>query len=229
MKNERKRSVLVSALIIAASFCLCVLISTLIKTRGFLLGMTVLAVGSIFAFVYSSETALKSSRRAVLCAIMTALCVVGRFIPVFKPVAALTVLAGIYLGAESGFLVGALSALLSNVFFGHGPWTPYQMLGWGLIGFAAGLLSGPLRRSAKGRRVIICAFGAVSAVLYSLLMDVFSTLWYEETFSLAIYLATAFSALPHTLIYIFSNVVFILLLSPSFSRKLERVEKKYGI
>lgn len=229
MKTEKRRSVLVSALIIAVSFLLCVLLSALFPGRGFLLGMTVLALGSVFAFVYSSESSLKSSRRAVLCAIMTALCVVGRFIPVFKPVAALAVLSGVYLGAESGFLVGAISALVSNVFFGHGPWTPYQMLGWGLIGFVSGLMRVALRRSTKGSRMLLCVFGALSAVFYSLLMDVFSVLWYEADFSLSLYLATAISALPHTAIYTVSNVAFLLLLSRPFARKLERVEKKYGL
>ena len=229
MKSEKRHSLFVSTVILAVSFLLCVLVSVLFKKRGFLLGMTVMALGSVFAFVYSSETALKSSRRAVLCSIMTALCVVGRFIPVFKPVAALAVLSGVYLGAESGFLVGALSALLSNVFFGHGPWTPYQMLGWGLIGFASGLFWRTLRRSVNGRRVVICAFGALCAVFYSFLMDVFSVLWYETSFSLSLYLATVLSAIPHTLIYVASNVAFLYLLSPPFARKLERVERKYGL
>ena len=63
-----------------------------------------------------------TSRRMVLVAIMTALSIAGRFIPMFKPVTAISIITGAYLGGGSGFLVGALSALLSNFYFGQGPW-----------------------------------------------------------------------------------------------------------
>ena len=78
---------------------------------------------------------------------MVALSVTGRFIPFFKPVTALTVLTAVYLGGEAGFLCGALSAVISNFWFGQGPWTPFQMLAWGMIGLFAGLLASPLKRS----------------------------------------------------------------------------------
>ena len=74
----------------------------------------------------------------VIAAVITALCVVGRFIPFFKPIAALTIIAAVYLGGETGFMVGAMAALMSNFYFGQGPWTPFQMLAWGMIGLIAG-------------------------------------------------------------------------------------------
>ena len=75
---------------------------------------------------------------------MSAISIAGRSLfiitPGFKPVAAITAITGFSLGAEAGFLTGAISALVSNMFFGQGPWTPFQMFMWGIIGFIAGLL-----------------------------------------------------------------------------------------
>jgi hypothetical protein len=84
------------------------------------------------------------AREIVTLAVMCALCVAGRaaffMLPSFKPVAAIVIIAGVALGAESGFLVGALAAFVSNFVFGQGPWTPFQMFGFGLVGLFAGLL-----------------------------------------------------------------------------------------
>ena len=70
-------------------------------------------------------------------------------LPQFKPVLALTIISGVALGGETGFLVGAMTMLASNVLFSQGPWTPFQMFAMGIIGFLAGVLfrRGWLRRS----------------------------------------------------------------------------------
>ena len=85
-------------------------------------------------------------RRASSCslAVLSALCVAGRAafsaLPQFKPVLALVIVSGVALGGEAGFLTGALAMLLSNVMYGQGPWTPWQMFAMGLCGFLAGVL-----------------------------------------------------------------------------------------
>ena len=72
---------------------------------------------TIILFIASFEKKEIGTRRMVIVSVMIALSVVGRFIPFFKPVTALTVITAIYLGGESGFMVGAFSALLSNFYF----------------------------------------------------------------------------------------------------------------
>ena len=116
------------------------------------------ALLSVFLFIAGIEKKIVGSRRMVIVAIMTALSVAGRFIPFFKPVTAITVIAAIYLGGEAGFAVGAFSALLSNFYFGQGPWTAFQMLGWGLIGLLAGILARPLKKS----RIALVIYGLLS-------------------------------------------------------------------
>ena len=84
------------------------------------------------------------SKEIMMISIMTALSVCGRivfgFIPFFKPVTAITIISGMYLGYSAGFVTGSFSALISNIYFGHGPWTIFQMLSWGLIGCLAGVM-----------------------------------------------------------------------------------------
>ena len=141
------------------------------------------------------------------------------------PVTAIVVIAGIYLGAESGFLCGALSAVLSNIIFGQGPWTPFQMFSWGLIGFLAAITSPLLKKS----KLALAIYGVFSGILFSLLMDGFSALWAEGTFSLSRYGAFIVAALPVTAVYAVSNVIFLLALSALMGEKLERITRKYGI
>ncbi len=186
------------------------------------------AVLSCVPFFIAFEKKSGTGRMLIL-AVMVALSVLGRFafsaLPHFKPVTAIVVIAGIYLGAESGFLCGALSAVLSNIIFGQGPWTPFQMFSWGLIGFLAAVTSPLLKKS----KLALAIYGVFSGILFSLLMDGFSALWAEGKFSLSRYGAFIVAALPVTAIYAVSNVIFLLALSVSMGEKLERITKKYGI
>ena len=81
----------------------------------------------------------------IVVAVMVALAVLSRilfaFTPGFKPTIAIIIIAGAALGKETGFLTGSLTALISNMFFGQGPWSVYQILLWGLIGYIAGALN----------------------------------------------------------------------------------------
>lgn len=113
-------------------------------------------------------------RELVLIAVLCALGVAGRaaffMLPQFKPVMALTIISGVALGGETGFLVGAVTMLVSNILFSQGAWTPFQMFCMGIIGFLAGVLfrKGLLRRS----RGALCTFGALCAlIIYGGLMN----------------------------------------------------------
>ena len=161
----------------------------------------------------------------VIVAVMIALSVVGRMFPIIKPVTAFAVISGMFLGSEAGFLVGSFSALISNFYFGQGPWTPFQMLAWGLIGFFAGVLASPLKRS----RLFLYFYGILAAVAFSLLMDVWSAVWLAGEFVPSLYFAKLLTSLPHTALYAASNVIFLILFAKPFSEKLGRIKIKYGI
>lgn len=170
-----------------------------------------------------------TSTEITILAVLIAVSVIGRFVfawlPAFKPITALTVIVGMYLGKEAGFVVGSLSAVVSNFYFGQGPWTPFQMFVWGVIGFFAGLVSKPLRKS----RILICIYGLIAGVIYSLCMDVWTTIWADGTLNLTRYLASVAVSVPSMIIYSASNVVFLFLLNKPFGDKLSRIKKKFGL
>ncbi len=184
-----------------------------------------IAVPACFLFLTGFEQRRSGSRRAVITAVMTAMCVVGRFIPIFKPMSALIVIAAMYLGAEAGFTVGALCAFVSDFYFGQGPWTPFQMLGFGLVGLFAGYLAPLLKKS----RTALFVYGAAAGVFYSFVMDIWTVLWYNGSFELSLYLAALVTAIPHTAVYTVSNVAFLALAARPFGRRLERISVKYGL
>ncbi len=197
--------------------------------RMYAWGILAMVLLSQLLFFAGFEQRTVGSRRLVITAVMTALSVLGRFVfallPGFKPITAIVVITAIWIGGETGFLVGALSALISNLFASQGPWTPFQMFAWGMIGLVAGYFSGPLRRS----RVLLAFYGVIAGVVYSLFMDIWTVLWYNDGLNWSLYGAAVVTALPYTLSYAVSNVVFLLLLGRPFGEKLERVRIRYGV
>ena len=193
--------------------------------QGYALLSLIVALLSLVLFICGSESKSTGTRRLVIVSIMVALSAVGRLIPVFKPVTFIVVITGVTLGPQAGFLTGAFSAVISNITFGQGPWTPFQMFAWGMIGFVAGLLSKPLTKS----RISLIVYLVISGVLYSLIMDVWTVLWYEQGFVAELYKAAVISAIPVTAVYSVSNVIFALLLAKPMCDKLNRVKIKYGV
>ncbi len=202
-----------------------VTVSSLFWSDNYMMISLLTAILSLFYFFSGIEKKKFTTRRLVITAVITALSAAGRFIPIFKPVTAFAIIAGAALGGEVGFTVGALSALISNIWFGQGPWTPFQMLAWGLIGYVAALLS----RSLFRHRAWLYAYGAVAGVVFSMIMDVWSTLWYSGGFNLSLYLASVVTSLPHMTLYAVSNVVFLGVMFQPFCQKLDRIKIKYGI
>lgn len=196
--------------------------------KHYALASLLVTLMALVVFSCGFERRKTGTRRLILVAVMTALSVTGRFIfgaiPGFKPITAVVVITAVYLGGEAGFLTGALSAIISNFYFGQGPWTPFQMLSWGLLGLFAGLLNRPLRRS----RILLSIYGIFAGAVYSMVMDVWTVLWYNGGFNSSLYTAALVTALPHTLSYAISNVIFLNLLARPFGEKLDRIKIKYG-
>ena len=180
-------------------------------------------------FYMRFEKRKSRSRRLVIIAVMTSLSVLGRFIfaaiPAFKPITAITIISAIWLGAECGFMVGSLSILISNFYFGQGPWTPFQMFAFGLLGVIAALLSKTLKKS----NIALALYGIFAGIVYSVIMDIWTVIWYAEGFSPDLYTAAIVTAIPFIIEYSVSNIIFLLLLGKPFGQKLERVIYKYGI
>ncbi len=199
--------------------------SVVLKGRYYL---PVAMLGALLAFLLFAagfEQKKIGTRRLVAVSVMTAMCFIGRFLPLLKPMIALTIITAIYLGRESGFLTGSLAALLSNFYFGQGPWTIFQMLTWGMIGWFAGLFSGILKKN----KLLLLGYGIISGILYSFSMDVWTVLWYAGEFDWGLYRSALITAVPYTISYVLSNLLFLYFLKEPFGQKLERIRIKYGI
>ena len=172
------------------------------------------------------------ARELVLIAVLVALNVAGRaaffMLPEFKPVVAMTILAGVAFGGETGFLVGAMTMLVSNMLFSQGPWTPWQMFSMGIIGWLAGVLyrKGVLRRG----RLSLCIFGVIaSTIIYGGIMNPASALMWSNTINWKIILSYYITGLPVDLVRAIATFFFLWLGAEPMLEKLDRVKTKYGL
>ena len=172
------------------------------------------------------------ARELVVIAVLCAIGVAGRaaffMLPQFKPVMALCIIAGVAFGGETGFLVGAMTMLLSNVMLSQGPWTPWQMFSMGIIGFLAGVLfrKGLLRRT----RGSLCTFGALAAiVVYGGIMNPASALMWSYTINWRIILAYYISGFLMDCVQAAATAFFLWFAAEPMLEKLDRIKVKYGL
>ena len=159
-------------------------------------------------------------------AVLSAVGVAGRvlFAPLanFKPLGAVVIVAGAVFGPFAGFVTGAVSTLCSNMLFGQGAWTPWQMLGFGLVGVGAGILG---KQGLLQRRTAICVYGAFSGFAYGVVVDSFYLLGYVVPTREAIWTAVAGGLLFST-IHAAANVFFLALFGRAWIKKLARIRDK---
>lgn len=200
--------------------------------KYYIISMTIIILSLIpFALMY--ERRRPQARELVLVAVMAALAVAGRaafyMVPQFKPSLAIVIITGISLGGNAGFICGALSAFVSNMIFGQGPWTPWQMFAFGIIGFLAGIFFN--EKSVKKHEMLwISIFGGTSAFfIYGLIMDTASVFMLGSESTFGAFLAMFASGLVFNAIHAAATVVFLMLLGKPMLKKLRRVKIKYGM
>ena len=172
-----------------------------------------------------------SAKLVALVATLVALAVAARVVfaavPNVQGTTDVTLLAGYVLGPAPGFVVGALAALASNVFLGQGPWTPWQMVGWGAAGVGGAALAVVTRRRA-GRFTLaaVCAFAGLA---FGAWMDLFTLVAFTARPSGEGYLAIAGISLPFNLAHAIGNAALALAFGPSFVRVLERFRRRLDV
>jgi energy-coupling factor transport system substrate-specific component len=193
---------------------------------SFLLLGLALSVG--FAWYERSHP---SARVLALVATLAALAALGRIafapLPNVKPTTDIVLLTGYVLGGAPGFAVGAVAALASNLFFGQGPWTPWQMAGWGgagLLGAALAVIGG-----RQLGRFTLAAACAAAGLAYGAVMNVSMWVTYSGDHTLDklwFYFATSFTFdVAHAL----GNAVFCLAFGPALVRALQRYRTRFEV
>ncbi|HEY0278947.1 MAG TPA: prenyltransferase/squalene oxidase repeat-containing protein [Solirubrobacterales bacterium] len=163
-----------------------------------------------------------------LVAALAALAIAGRIafaaFPNVKPTTDIVIFAGYALGPAAGFAVGALAALVSNFWFGQGPWTPWQMAAWGLCGILGAALALVSRNVGRWTLAIVCGLAAVGygAILnFSLMATYGGDLSWERFWILE------GRAVPFEVAHATGNVVLALVAGPAMIRMLIRFRERF--
>ncbi len=196
------------------------------------------ALVAVGVFIAGFETSHPALRQIMPTVVLAAVAVAGRIlffaVPSFQPVSAICILSGIVFGRRCGFMTGALAALVSNFFFGQGAWTPWQMYGWGMIGYFAGVLadSGLFgmqqgHKSTSWHRIALYVFAFVASVLYGMLLDTWTFVGYIRPLTWETALLTYGVGLPHNIAHGIASVIFLLIIYQPWCKKLNRIKTKY--
>ena len=232
MKRSTVFTILTLVILIPATL----FIGTKLSGRWYYLTSTLMIVEAMLPFFFAFETRRPQARELVMIAVMAALASVSRmafsFIPHFKPITAIIMITGIAFGAESGFLTGAISAFASNFAFGQGPWTPWQMLAYGIGGFIAGVIFS--RRKPVKKPIIevikyaVFGFFAILLVVGPLLdcSTIFTT---GSKLSWSFVGAVFVAGLPANIMHCISCAITMALIGRPLLDKLNRVKIKYGM
>lgn len=228
-----KKSTLFTLLSVFVLIPATLLLGRSLPGRGYYLTSTLVIIFILVPFFLAFEGRKPQARELVLIAVLCALAVASRaafaWLPHFKPIFGVIIISGITFGPQAGFLVGAVSAFASNFFFGQGPWTPWQMLAYGVCGLIAGLCyyrknklpKDPLSLGVFGFLVvllIVCPLLDTSTVLTSL-----------TVFTPASVIAVYTTAILTNLIQAGCTMLTLLILSKPLMVKLERITIKYNI
>lgn len=228
-----KKTTIVSLITLLALIPATLFLGTQLRGRWHYLTSTLVILEAMAPFFLSFESRRPQARELVIIAVMAALAVAGRVaipVPNFKAITGIIMITGMAFGPQAGFMTGAISAFASNFFYAQGPWTPWQMLAYGMGGFLAGLLFGKIHFRPRLALLlqVVFAFFAVLLIVGPLLdtCTIFTTgsrlSW---KFAAAVYLA----GFPHNLIHALSTGITVLLLGNPLLTKLNRVKTKYGM
>lgn len=196
-------------------------------TAGLTLLVSLLAVGLVFASFEASRPPL---RQLMPTAVLAATAAAGRVlfapIPDVKPVSAIAVIAGATLGRRSGFMVGAVAALVSNFFFGQGSWTPWQMYAWGLVGYLGGVIAD---RGLLERGGVLYAWGFLSALMYGAILNGYYVLGFVRPLAWPSVLAAYAAGFPLDCVHGVVTAAFLAVIWLPWGRSIRRVVRKYDL
>ncbi len=172
------------------------------------------------------------ARELVIIAVLCAIAIAGRsaffMLPQIKPVVALVILSGVTLGGETGFIVGSVTMLVSNIYFGQGAWTPWQMFAAGIIGFLSGVIF--QKGLLQPTRAVLSVFGFIVAILiYGGVMNFSSLVLTHAPINYASLTAFYAQGLPMDIVHALSTAVILWFASDPMLEKMHRIKTKYQL
>jgi energy-coupling factor transport system substrate-specific component len=173
------------------------------------------------------ERSRPPSQVVALVAALAAMAIAGRVafaaFPNVKPTTDIVVFAGYALGPAPGFAVGALTAFVSNFWFGQGPWTPWQMAGWAMCGVLGALFALGARNAGRFTLAALCGFAGIA---YGVLLN-FSLMTFGGELSIQRFAVLEARAVPFDAAHVAGNVAFALIAGPAMVRMLRRFRRRF--
>ena len=226
-----KKSNIVTLIVFLLLIPLTLFLGTKLSGRSYYIIGTLIIIELMIPFFMAFEGRKPQARELVVIAVMCALAIAGRVvipIPNFKAAYAIIMLAGIAFGPETGFMVGAITAFGSNFFYGQGPFTPWQMFGYGAGGMLAGFCFRPNWLPRKNW--VMAAFGLLAVVLWvGPLLDLSTVFLAFSEFSWSAMLAMFASGFSVNISQAICTALIMFLLGNALLEKLDRVKMKYGM
>lgn len=227
-----KKSTLLSLISLFLLIPATLFLGTRLTGRAYYITGTLIIIEALLPFFFVFEGRKPQARELVLLAVMCALAVATRglfsWLPHFKMISAVIMMSGIAFGGVSGFLVGAVSAFASNFLFGQGPWTPWQMMAYGMGGYLAGLLwqkgffsKTPLAMEIAGFFLVMLGVGP--------LLDCGTLFTVTPVFTPAAVLTVFGAGVPANLLHAIATGITLAVFGKPMLSKLERVQRKYGM
>lgn len=211
--------------------------SVILEALSYYVSITLMLIYTLVGYFVCFERGTGRGRELVTMAVMCACAVVSRavfiWVPFFKPMAAIIMIAGIGMGSRGGFIVGVLAVFVSNLIFGQGPWTPWQMVAFGVAGLIMGLLpkAGIIPRFAipKARLVLTAVLGALEVVLITgPTLDIYALVSMMGVYTPESLIAILLAGLPVNAIQAAATFITILLLGNPILRALHRATRPTG-
>ena len=225
MKKSKIAALLVFLLLIPLTLFL----GLKLPGKSYYITGTLIVLEMLVPFFMAFEGRKVTARELTVLAVMCALAIAGRAvipIPHVKLTFAIIMITGIAFGPEAGFMVGAVTAFVSNFYYGQGPYTPWQMFAYG----AAGLLAGFCFRRGIGKPWAMGAFGfGVVLVIVGPILDLSGITFLLGDVTWRSLLAVLVSGVVVNLCQAFTTAVVLLLLGRPLLDKLSRLKVKYGM
>ncbi|MBR3767580.1 MAG: ECF transporter S component [Clostridia bacterium] len=230
-KPSKVTLISIISLLFIAPLCI-FLCAVFIKSKSYYAAAVIVIICAILPFFAFFEKRKVKTGEIVIIALMTALGVASRsvmmFLPQVKPTCALVIVTAIAFGPNVGFLTGALTMFLSNFIFGQGMFTPFQMLGMGLVGFLCGLIFNE-KKYAANRYIVSITGGILCFLVYGLIADSCSVLMLSSSFSLSSILTFFASGLTFNIIHGITTAILLFFINKPMTDKFSRLRVKYGI
>lgn len=203
-----------------------------LNTHYYLLSVAVIIIACVVFFL-GYERKKPQAREVVTLSVMSAIAVASRaafiMVPFFKPMSGIIMITGMAFGPGAGFLVGTISAFVSNFIFGQGPWTPWQMFAYGVAGLAAGWLY-KHEVIHEEKRLLTSFMGlAVVVLLVGPILDTCSVFTMGGKITWQYALSVFGSGLIPNIIHGAATFLTLLLLCKPMMEKLNRMKVKYGM